>query len=104
MKSDKKISALQLVVLPKQQIGEEAFEVNKRRMNSLWDVGVVCPDKRVSEIVGVVSEYVVLNGVAKSPQVLNREDARRTRIAFAECVYLPDIRYEPREMRYGFLW
>ena len=34
MNSDKKISALQLVVLPKQQIGEEAFEVNKRQDSS----------------------------------------------------------------------
>ena len=91
-------------MLSKQQIGEEPFKVDKRRMNSFGDVGIVCPDKCISEIIGVVGEYVVLDGVAKRPQVLYREDARRARIAFAECMNLPDICYESREMRYGLLW
>ena len=54
MKSDKQITALQLVVLSKQQIGEEAFEIDKRWMNALGDVGIVCPYKCVSKILGVV--------------------------------------------------
>ena len=32
MKSDKQITALQLVVFSKQQIGEKAFEIDKRWM------------------------------------------------------------------------
>ena len=48
-------------------------------MDSLRDVGIVCPDEGVAEIIGVFVEDVVDDFIAKHPQILDREDSRSAR-------------------------
>ena len=63
-------------------------------------VRVIGPDERIAEIPGILLEHVVRRMIAERTEILDGKDGRRAGVALAERMHLPDLRDEPRKVRY----
>ena len=83
------MSVMKRILFPKQQILKEQLQEFCCFMNTVFQIVVVCPDKRIAEIPCVLSKDIICYIEAQGTEILDKEYRRRSGIAFSERMDLP---------------
>lgn len=95
----KHCSILQLVMLRKNKIPEERFNVFGGGINAFAQIVVVSTNQGITEIPRMIGKRFVANVEAKRAQVFDCEHCRCTGVPLTESVNLPNAGYKLGYMR-----
>ena len=97
------VSVPQLIVLAKDEVAEECLQIFSSRDNSLLTIEVVGTNKSIPEVPGMTCKQFVGNGVAKTPEILDKEDGRCAGITLSERMNLPNSGDKDSDTLDGFV-
>ena len=60
-----KISVAKIPLFTKEQITEKTLEIYWRVVDSFYQILIICPDKSITKIPGIVGEQVVVNVLSR---------------------------------------
>ena len=80
------------IALIQEEIAKEQFKELCRFMNTIFQIIIVCPNKRVPEIPCMFSENIVCYVKAKGAQIFDKKYGGCSRVALGKYMDLPQSR------------
>ena len=78
-------------MLIEQQVPQKQLQILRRLMDTVFQVIVIRADKGIAEIPRVLGKNIIRHVKTKRPQVLDKKYRRRSGIALAKHMDLPQV-------------